>query len=178
MAKFKCEVEIDWVEDEDTIDDRIKREIAKQIVFQFKEKDFAPIIAYATETLRDKADALVVETLQKFMAKKIVITDQWGNITEEYGNVDELLQDKFDDYITESVDHQGKAHPKKGCSVSGTPRIIYHIEKRVKEQCDRYSERILKDVDRRIETKLIASLKSKISNTLVKKIDLTSVIDS
>ncbi len=178
MTTFKCEVEIDWLDEEDTIDDKIQREIAKNIVSQIKEKEFAPIINVATDTLKEKTDVLVQDTLNKFMAKKIVITDKWGNIEEEYGNVDELLQDKFDNYILEPVDSSGEAHSKRGCLVGGKARIIYKIEELVKEKCDRYAKTILNDVDSIITNRLDKSLREKVTNTLVKKIDLTSVIDS
>jgi len=175
---IKCEVEIEWVDDEDNIDDNVKREIARQVVVQIKEKEFAPIVSAATDLLKEKTDALVQETLDKFMAKKIVITDKWGNIEEEYRNVDELLQDKFDNYILEEVDSHGDANPKSNCSFNGTPRIIFEIEKRIKTQCDKFSSNVLNDVDRRITARLDKSLKDKVSNTLVKKIDLKSVIDN
>lgn len=173
---IKCEVEIEWIDEEDNIDDKVKREIARQVVVQIKEKEFSPIIEAATLSLKEKTDSLVQETLDKFMAKKIVITDKWGNIDEEYGNVDELLQDKFDNYILEEVDSNGKPNPKKNCSFNGTPRIIFEIEKRVQTQCKKFSENVLKDVDNMITKRLDQSLKDKVSDVLVKKISLESVI--
>jgi CRISPR/Cas system-associated endonuclease Cas3-HD len=176
-VKFKCEVEIDWIDEEDNLEDKVKREIAREVVKQIKEKDFDPILNMATETLKEKVDALAQETLDKFMDRKIVITDKWGNIEEQYGNVDELLQDKFDNYILEEVDSNGKPNPKKNCSFNGTPRIIHTMDRKIKAACDKFSESVLYDVDKRITNRLDKSLKEKVSNTLVKKIDLTSVLD-
>jgi len=176
--KFKVEVDLGWVDDEDNIDNAVKRGIVNEITSKFSEKLKDGVFKSVESRIAEKVDNLIDEIMQNFMNREITITDKWGDVTDKFENVTELLKQKFDEFVSGKVDSDGEPIRKKGCSYGGEKNRIEHlIDKSISEKTNRFSDDILRNVDGRIKDQLQKSLKDKISDTLVKKISLDSVLD-
>jgi hypothetical protein len=151
---MKITCEIDWIDEEATIDDVLKNEVISKVVehiaLKFNNDMFKEVEKKASKELARKADSLMERLMERFTNKEIRVTDAWGDIKEEYENVNELLKGKFDGFLTESVDGNGKT--ASSCSYGKTyTRLEYVLDKRIKEQSDNLTKEIVSTVDKKIE---------------------------
>lgn len=151
--KFNIEVEVDWIKesfyDEDgdcigamTIDDVIQEKIVSSIVEKMKGKISEAIEKSARDKINFGIDSLLDDTLRSFMDRQIKITDRYGTVKKSYEDVEEMLAEKFDEFITQKVD--GKGQPVTGCGYGddGT-RIDHLIEKKVSAYKESFDKKIV-----------------------------------
>ncbi len=182
--KFKCEIEIDWINDESTLDEAVKLGIIKEVLSKISDDAKNNIKVMVDDKLIEKIESTINDTLSNFLNRPITITDNYGDVKESYSDVTDMLKTKFDDFLLEKVDKQGKvAGRSRICSHGDKPRIERLLEnaaketyEKIKRTTDKFSDTILRDVDNKIKEQLNVSLKEKISETLVKKINLDSVL--
>jgi hypothetical protein len=173
MMKVKCDVEINWIED-NTIDEvvqhKLTQEIIKKISPQIKNQLFMDTA--------DRIDKTITSILEDFLTREVVVTDKWGDVKERHESVNELLKEKFDKFLSEPVDKNGK--PSKGCSINDHNRIEYLLTKKMESLIDtkvnKFSDNLVYKVNKQIEAKLNESVKRKISETLLKKVNFGDCI--
>ena len=100
------------------IEDRVIAEIAKAIRKDIEKETLVKISARIAEVV----DGWILEEITKFTDRKITITDKWGDPKEYHESVNDLLKAKFDSFLTEKVDKDGKTISACGYG-SGTNRI-------------------------------------------------------
>ena len=135
--KINVEFDLDWVEDEDTIDSAVSRKIIDKAVSKVGENIIEAIKKNVDNQLANKIDDYLQTVLTGFMDRNIIITDKWGNEVSRYESVNEMLEERFDNFMSEEVDSNGKTSKQRGCSVNGSPRIDHlarkHIDSKINE---------------------------------------------
>ena len=165
---MKITCEIDWVGEDATVDDVLKEEVigavVQHIAKRFSNEMFKEVEKKASDELAAKADGIMTRLIDRFTKREIKVTDAWGDVKEEYENVDELLKSKFDKFLTQTVDRNGKS--VSSCSYGDKyKRLDYILDKRIKERADELTKEIVASVDKKIETQ-----KAKIHQLAIEKI--------
>ncbi|MCE7738497.1 MAG: hypothetical protein GPJ50_03870 [Candidatus Heimdallarchaeota archaeon] len=173
--KFNVEVDLDYSNQESLEEDLINRVMTK-ISEKITQKIFTDVYINACQKIGIKVDTIIDEALIAFMNRQITITDKWGHEVEEYESVNEMLEKRFDDFMTGRVDNNGKTI-KKGCSYHDQDsRIKYLIDKTAKYQIDKFINNITKIVDNRIQVLLKKTLQEELSDTMFKHIDVKKLL--
>ena len=175
--KINISVDLDdWNCEDDNLKDFIEKNIINAVSDKVTKQIFNDVYINASCKITDQVDVFINKVLAEFLDRRITVTDKWGNKVEEHENVTELLQKKFDDFMTGAVDRDGKP-VKKGCSYRGQDsRIVYMIDKAAKHQIDKFINNITGTVDNRINALLRKSLQEELSDTMFKHIDVKKLL--
>lgn len=152
--KVNVDFDLNWIGDEDTIDDAVSRKIISRVVDQVGEKIIEAIKKNVDEKMAEKIDSFLETVLEGFLDRNIIISDKWGNEAVRYENVNELLETKFDEYITVFVDSNGKTSKDRHCNINGTPRVEYLVKKHISDK--------IKDIELSINKEISDFLKIKL----------------
>ena len=171
---FKTEIEIKWIGDQG-LDGEIQDRLINDITKQLQDGIMKQLKNEVISTLNGKIDLFIDETLESFMDREIVVTDEWGNESARYSTVNQVLEKKFDDFLTAQVDRYGKT--TTGCRVSSeNSRITFLLDNRVKDVTERLTKSIVKEVDKKVKLELEKAVREKLSSTLLDKIDVDGLI--
>lgn len=175
--QFKIDVDInDWNCNDEELKDFIETRIINTVSDKVTKRIFNDVYINACQKISDKVDSFIDEALSAFIDRQIIITDKWGNKVEEYENVREMLEERFDDFMTGSVDSNGK-RVKKGCSYgSADTKIKYMIDQTAQSQINKFAKGIASTVDNRIKALLKDSLNKSLSDTVFKNIDVQKLL--
>lgn len=169
-------VNVDWL-DEISADAFLKKEVLKSVIAAIEPDIKERIVKEAHRQLSDGIDDFIGSMLEAFFEREIVITDNWGDIKKRFKNVDEMLKEKFDNFLTESVDEHGKKHEGSGgCYGKQQPRISWLLDERVMKRAEAITKEIVKQVDAKITNTLQAALKEQLGEKLMEKIDIAHMI--
>lgn len=108
---FKCEVEIDWIDEDCTIEDMIKKDIASQVAHKVA-GEHTEIVKIARTGLETEITKFVANHIKRFMEETITITDQWGDPIKgkEDITIKDLIKRKFDTMMSVKVDENGRVN--------------------------------------------------------------------
>lgn len=171
--KFKIDIDInEWDSNEDHLKNFIEERIIEVISAKVTKKIFTDVYISACQKMSDKVDTFINDALNAFTNRQIIVTDKWGNKTEEYEGVTEMLQERFDAFMSGRVDSNGKSI-KEGCSYNDKDsRIRYLIDAAAKSEIGKLTSDISKTVDSRIQVLLEHSLKENLADTVFSNIDI------
>lgn len=155
MAKFKVEIELDWLNEEDgeiNIDDILKDEIVSTVSAQLTMKAFKSAEEKIEEIIQQKVNetqAIVNERfnvlLDDFLNQKRTITDRYGDVKETNISVIDMLKTACDNFINEKVDEDGKSISESYYK-EGKSRIQYIIDKNINSTMRSEIEGAVRDV--------------------------------
>lgn len=172
--KINVEFDLDWLREDDTIDDAVSRKIISRAVDQVGEKIIKTLKDNVDIKINEKVDDFLNKVLAKFLDRNIVITDKWGNEINRYESVNELLETKFDEFIIEGVDKNGKTSRDRGCRIDGVPRIEHLIKSHINDKVAAITVEVNKEIDTYFKEKIAAAKTSIHKATIenyMKKID-------
>lgn len=173
MAKFNIEIEIDWINEENQIDEEIKSRVVSGVTDIVTKKVLSDVTKEVNKGIMDKINAKVDEAYQKVVASPISITDNWGEEKEYYGSLAQAVKKRFDAYMTEKVDSRGQ--PTNYNSV-GT-RINYLIDNRLKEYTEKFMKDAVVTIEKNIKEALENKLKDYVGEKLVNLVQLDKFIE-
>ena len=153
--KINVEFDLEWVDDEDTIDGAVSRKIISMAVEQIGEKIITAIKNSVDEKMNAKVDDFLNDVLSGFMDRNIIITDKWGKEVARHETVNNLLETRFDEFITESVDKDGKTSRERGCRIDGVPRIDYMATRHIDTKMKELTVSITKEIDQYFKEKIV-----------------------
>lgn len=175
--KFKIDIDIDeWNAENYNFKDFIEERIIEIVSAKVSEKIFTDVYINACQKMSTKIDAFINDALRTFTNRQIVVTDRWGNKAEEYESITEMLQERFDEFMSGRVDSNGKS-VKEGCSYNDKDsRIRYLIDTTAKSEINKFTKDISKTVDNRIQALLKRSLKENLTDTVFSNIDIKKLL--
>jgi len=110
--KLNLEVEIDWIDEEQGIDEVVKQSIIDSVVNQIGnkvndrvQKEVDKII---NEQITSKISDRIGEMFDAFASEPVKVRDEYGDVKAQYDSVREMLKARFDKFLTEMVDDSGK----------------------------------------------------------------------
>jgi uncharacterized membrane protein YheB (UPF0754 family) len=181
--KLNIEVEIDWAGDgEDGInpDQVVKNEIVNAIIRKMSDTFQKQVESEAMSLVRERLNEVVSEMLTNFMERPVIITDRYGDVKEKHENVKEMVKEEFDNFLTARVDNDGRELGKDRCGYGGNSctRVEWLIHKRVDTQAHNFVAKVVQEVDAQINKSLDKAFKEKVSAALMKKLDITEVVQA
>jgi len=179
--KINVEFDLDWVSEDQSIDEAVQKKIINGIVGGMDDRIKKLIQKEADNRLVEKLDGVIDNLFSDFMTRNVVITDKWGDEVSRYESVNELLKEKFDTFLTEPVDSNGKALGKNECGYNEKPRIEYLVSKNIDGQVEKICTKIEKDITVRFAERIKDAEKTLRLNTVEKymnKIDFEAGLAS
>lgn len=125
--KFKIEVELNEIDEDYTIDETVIKEIVNKVVQKVSTNIQPEVIKKAANKFNFAIDSFIDDTLTNFLDRKIRITDNYGSVKDEYENVEEMLKEKFDNFMTQRVNSNGEPVSSKKCSHGRFDTKIEHM---------------------------------------------------
>jgi hypothetical protein len=160
-------VELEWIEDDGSIDDQVKSELIhgiKQAISRSCMKDmeqqskaaFSQAVAEASEKIGEKA----LQFADVWLENEVEITDRWGDPGEKT-TIRDLIKRNFDNLLERKVDSNGKFCDSYG---SKTKLIEFLTNQRVQEEVSKRMAQFGKDIDKKIQSAINQSIKDNVSD--------------
>ena len=137
-------ITIDW--DKDYIDGTIEDKIVDRIVTATMKKLKVSQINDIVMTLNDKVNNYTLEILENFIDRPINVTDKWGEVTEQHESVNELLKTRFDTFISEAVDSEGRPKNSHSCSGTHHSRLNWLLKEKISQMMREIYSETLRDL--------------------------------
>lgn len=180
MATFNITVNLDWLDEEENLDGRLKDEILSGIVSKVGENITNSLDSKARELLDSKTASIEGEIserlnamLEDFFDTPRNITDQWGDVVKRNVTVRELLKDSCSKYLDQKVDADGK--PSSGYGTYKT-RLEYIIEKSVGQDMDYAIKNATRQVTDKLKERIAGEVKAQIGEKLANIIGLDEMM--
>ena len=107
MATFKMDLEIDWIDEDSSIDETIKQEIIGNIESKVTRKIYEKVLESAESKIMDKVDSMVNDAvsdrIESFLSKPRDVTDKWGEVIKEGVTVESLLTEKLEQAMSKKT---------------------------------------------------------------------------
>jgi len=180
VAKFKVEIELDYVREDWSLDEEIKHEVKKQVIQSLQDGTVDEIRKLAVEFATNQVAVWVDEIFtQEFETAKFPYRASTYSREVEELTMREIFSKEFDKALNQQVDKNG--HEVGSCSGSSPryTRLDYIAGKAAKEIADEKVKAFAKDFPTQISSYLTSQLKSELvkvmSLSLVESIDLNSI---
>lgn len=170
--KFKIEVDIDWIDNDASLDSSIKERIVEQVIEKINESSVEDIAERAQKLMTDRANQIVDSAYESLLGKPISVTDEWGKVVKEYTSAEEMIKHRFDKFMSERVDSYGN---HSTYSSEGT-RLDYIVKKQLEKITKEFTEKAVKEVAEKIKTTLNDSLKEKLGDRLINLMEIDKMI--
>lgn len=173
--KLNLELDIDWIDEDQSIDDEVKQAIINGVTKSINRDVRHTVKKAALRRMYENVDTWINEKLEEFCDRRIQITDKWGDPQEHHESVTEMFKVKFDSFFNASVDKDGKE--LKSCSYGQRTTRIDHM---LNKKADEYLAKIFKEMDRSISSVVNRKLKEKTEEEIRERVieQVTKVIES
>lgn len=178
--KFNVEIEIDFIEEDGTIDDIVKEEIVSSIVRQ-SQKKLEAVSKVAEEKINDllqkgidsRIEKVCNDIVDSFCSKEFTTTDNWGDVLE-VTTIDEYLKKRFSEYWGEHVDDSGgTGRNRYGKSME---RFKWHVDKQIEKSAKEFAHTLSNDTENKIKASMKKTLQDRIGEKLVNELGLDNLL--
>ncbi|OPX46340.1 hypothetical protein CLHUN_01560 [Ruminiclostridium hungatei] len=185
MAKLNVEVEVDWLDESESLDDVIKSEVLHKVSKMIEDR----LTAKALEKFESKVVecAEQIETRVVELSNKViddfVLTQRFPQPKNSYDDnpetktIQEIFISKLDSCLTRSVDENGN-YTTSSYSSKGT-RLEWLTGKLAEKYADELVKKHVKDVKGHIEKYILDKVKGEIlvqlSDSVLSKIDFSKI---
>lgn len=181
MAAFNITVDIDWLEEDGSLDQVLKDEIVGGIA--------SKVTANLTESMDSEVGQLVRSKMAEFDATISAklnsmmedffntpkdITDRWGNVTERGVTVTQKLAAACDNFLSQSVDEGGK--PADGYRIKYNTRVDYIVHKSIDSNMEWAIKKAVGDITDNLKKKISDEIKKQIGEKLADVVGLDQMI--
>lgn len=176
--KLNLEIELGWIDEEMGLDETVKQNVIDAIVEKIQKK--------VEETVKKKVDDIIDKTIvtkintltenlfHDFMNKEIQITDHYGTTIKHYPNVTAVIKERFDNFMEQSVDEQGKTYD--GSYGTKYKRLTFIIDKQLKDFAEKFTTEAVKKVSDEIKTHVQTGLTTKLGSELMKVLKVNEML--
>jgi hypothetical protein len=182
--KLNIEVEIDWIDEEERLDEVVKQNIIDGIVAKLSDGYISQITKEAESRLKEvksllsgqvnsKLDEMIENLFNDFMDKGVTITDQWGEPKGKPAKVIDILKSKLDMALGEKVSESGSPS-----TYGKLTRLEYMIDSRIKKAVEVMTKSVVGEVDKKIAELLNDEIKKRLSGSLLEKINVDAIVNN
>lgn len=170
-AKF----DIKCIEEDGTLDEAVMNKLKMHCVSMLEKNVMKELNEVIKKSFTSKIENKIGEILNDFLFNKpILITDSWGDKKSEYENGMELLKTRFDNFINQPVNKDGKPVTKQCTYGKHESRIEYLIKQNLLPNFDKIKNEVKKEITDNIQSK-IKDIKENLAKETVEK--LLNIID-
>ncbi|MBB6446504.1 hypothetical protein [Bacillus benzoevorans] len=172
--KLNVTVDIDWLNEDESLDEAIKKQIINSVVKKISDDVITSVKYEAEKKVQERVNELVDATYNEFLNGKVTLTDRWGDVTKKDVSIKNLIKDKCDKWLTEKVNDRGE--PNRDSWGNSQTRMQYFIDKQISKQTKEMSNQIVTKVNQEMKKFITDSLKDSIGDKLVKEIGLEDLL--
>lgn len=177
MAKFKIDVDIDWLDEDVSLDDELKQAISNKIVGNVKEEIMEEIKVMAAKKAARSLDKWIDELITKVISNKIPYKSHEWDSKVEMISIDEMVTKKFEGALKQKVDEYGK--PTNSSYDSVGTRLDWLTGKASEKYADKKVQEFVKDIrgdiERYTSSKVKEEMMKQLTANLVQNIDFNKV---
>lgn len=174
--KLDIKVEIDWIGEDQTIDDAVKQSIIREITSRINSKVIDDIQETVKRQIEDQAESTVDKVYTEMLEQRnIVITDTWGNNKREYTSVKQMIEEKFDNYLHSYVDNNGKPTSKSSYGSKET-KIEWMIKNTIEKQSKDFVKKVVGEVTKTTSEYLNDQMKTVLGEEIAKSVGIDKVV--
>ena len=176
--KLALEIELDWIDEEMNIDDTIKQNVIDSVVAKIQKnvetKVEAKINEIIDKTIIVKINEMTESIFNDFMNKEISIADNYGSKIKMYPNIYAVIKERFDNFMVESVDDQGRtSNDSYGRKFK---RLEYIIDKQLQSFAKEFTDNAVKKVSEEIKVHVTNGLTTKLGAELMKVLKVEKML--
>jgi hypothetical protein len=169
--KINVELDITWLNEDNTLDEQIKgnviREVAKQVAENVNNESIKSMAKLAQESI----DTNVSSLMEEFLSQPFQERDRWGDPVGKEINIKELLKSKLDTMMTDNVDDNGKL-----TNYNGKPRYQSLINKELERTLNKFQDDLSKQVVNAIKDDINQKARDRITNAILTDYDLKKLV--
>jgi hypothetical protein len=176
--KLNLEIELDWIDEEMNLDETVKQnvidavvnKVQKGIEEKVEKKINEAIDATVISKINEKTEALFDE----FMNREICISDRYGDKIKVYPNMSDLIKERFDKFMEQTVDEKGNTYD--GDYGPKYKRIYFIIDKQLKDFSNKFTDEAVKTVSAEIKEHVKDGLTNKLGAELMKVLKVNDML--
>jgi len=176
--KLNLEIDLDWIDEEKGLDEVVKEQIINGVTAKINDKINNKIETKVNEIIDvrivkmidKKTDALFVD----FINRPVTLSDNYGSKMRVYETMEQLIKERFDNFLTQKVNDQGIATDS---SYGRTfTRIEFIIDKNLKEFSKKFTDDAVKTVSEEIKEHVKEGLTTKLGAELMKVLKVNEML--
>lgn len=176
--KLNLEIELDWIDEEMSLDDTVKQNVINAVVNKIQKGVEEKVEKKINETI----DVIVISKINEktealfndFMNREICISDKYGDKLKVYPSMTALIKERFDNFMECSVDEKGNAYD--GNYGTKYKRINFIIDKQLKDFADKFTTEAVKTVSIEIKKHVKDGLTNKLGAELMKVLKVNDML--
>lgn len=176
--KLNLEIQLDWIDEDMNLDETVQQNVIDAIVEKIQKnvesKVEGKINAIIDETILAKINTLTENLFNDFMNKQVSITDNYGSKIKVYPNVTAVIKERFDNFMEQTVDDQGKTYD--GTYGSKHRRLTFIIDKQLKDFAEKFTTEAVKTVSAEIKLNVQQGLTTKLGAELMKVLKVNEML--
>lgn len=178
MAKFKIDVEIDWLGEDGTLDDQIKESIKDEIIEKIGKTVMNDIRKTAASEAKNRIGLWVNNYLATLVKeKKIPYSKNSWNSETNYISIEEMIGMKFEEALKQTVDKNGK--PTSSSYDSYGTMLDWLTGQQARKYANEKVQEFVKDIKGDIEAytskKVKDEMMKQLTASLISNIDFNKV---
>lgn len=176
--KLNLEVNLDWIDEEMNVDETIKQNIIDTVVEKINvsvdKQVKAEIDKVINEIIVNKINERTDSMFNEFMSREVVLNDKYGSKIKVYANVTDVIKERFDEFMTQTVDEQGRTTT----STYGKtyPRLTFIIDKQLLDFSNKFTTEAVRKVSEEIKQHVHDGLTTKLGNELMKVLKVNEML--
>lgn len=177
--KLNLEIDLDWIDEEKGLEDTVKEQIINGVVSQvqkrindkIEEKVNKIIDEEIVTTINKKTDELFID----FINRPVTLTDGYGSKLKVYDNIEQLIKERFDNFMTDFVDKDGKT-TRRDSYGDKYQRINFIIDKQLKDFANQFTTEAVKKVSEEIKLHVKDGLTTKLGSELMNVLKVNEML--
>ena len=176
--KLNLEIDLDWIDEEKGLDETVKEQIIEGVVSKVQknlgEKVEQKINSIIDTTIVDRINSLTDEVFDDFVNKEVCLSDKWGDKIKCYPTLKDLLKERFDNFLTQTVDEKGNSYD--GNYGQKFTRITFIIDKQLKDFANKFTTDAVKQVSDEIKVHVKEGLTTKLGAELMNVLKVNEML--
>jgi len=176
--KLNLEIELDWIDDEMTLDDVVKQQIITGIMNKLSKK----VLSKIEDKIDKTVDKIIISRINKatdklfkdFLKRPVQITDKYGDTIKQYNSMKEVIKERFDNFMTQTVNEKGETY--NGDYSTKYKRLQFIIDKQLKDFADSFTTNAVKTVSEEIKSHVQNGLTNKLGAELMKVLKVNEML--
>lgn len=173
--KFNVEIDLDWVEEDSTIDDEIKNQIISSIESKVLKSLQAQVIGSAKEKIDSQIATLVNKNIHEMVSSKVAelmvlnrtSTDSYGRVLKENFTIESMLIDAVEGAVNNKVlDRDGRPASVGYERNAVYSHFDYYAKKDIPEMVHKKVKELGEQVKKDIELLVTEKIKTQVADNL------------
>lgn len=177
--KLNLEIELDWIDEESNLDETVRQQVIDAIVGKIQKSVEAKVESKINDTIDktivDKINTMTENIFNDFMNKEICLTDNYGSKVKCYNNVYEIIKERFDNFMEQTVDEKGNTYT--GSYGTKYKRLTFIIDKQLQDFAKDFTTNAVKQVSAEIKLHVQEGLTTKLGSELMKVLKVNEMLE-